>query len=644
VEILKSYELARKVVQKLNLTVHPALDPRQSESREWISWLPKSFVKEKAQPSDANVLHAVVGAVMRNLQVQAVRGSYLAQISFISYDRELAAKVPNTVAELFIESDLEARLAMTQKASAWMGDRMGDLRTKLEASERSLQEYRERERIIDAKGIALSGASRGFEESMSSLASARNKRAEAETLYNQVQAIKPGPSGQGFDSIPAVLRHPLVQKFREQEADAERRLSDASKRYGAEHPKMIQANADLASARENARRQIDSVVAGIRKEYEIARANEQVVAGALEQSKAVIQGINRKEFQLGVLERDAQANRQLYDMFLTRSKETSAAGDLQSTVARVIDPAMIPGGAFSPNVRNVVTTSVVLALVTCILLALLLDRLNNTLNSTHQVEERLRLPMLGSLQKIKGFEKKGFKSELEFFNNSQSTFAEAIRTIRTSILMSGLDSPHKIILVTSSVPEEGKTTVAFNLACALAQVKKVLLIDGDLRRPKIARLVGRESRSPGLSNMVVGTSTISQCIFLDSGTGLHVMGSGEIPPNPLELLSSRRFMDVVDKLKSAFDVIVIDSAPMQLVSDAMVLSQIASSIVYVVKADSTPYQVAQSGIKRLMALNAPIAGVVLNQLDVDRAERYYGEYGGGYGSYKGYTYGKSAKA
>jgi capsular exopolysaccharide synthesis family protein len=276
------------------------------------------------------------------------------------------------------------------------------------------------------------------------------------------------------------------------------------------------------------------------------------------------------------------------------------------------------------------------------LLALLLDRLTNTLNSTSEVERRLNVPALGVLQKIKGFAKKGFVSELAFFNDTQSTFAEAVRTVRTSILMSALDEPHKVVVITSSVPEEGKTTLSFNLACALGQVKKVLLIDGDLRRPKIGKLVGRNVRQPGLADLVAGQAQVSQCVFFDERSGIHILSSGTVPPNPLELLSSKRFEDVVTKLKEAFDIVIVDSAPLQLVSDAQILSQFASSVIYIVKADSTPYQVALNGLKKLRRVNAPILGVVLNQLDLERAEKYYNEYSGyrSYRGYKKYGYGK----
>ena len=638
VEILKSNELARKVIQKLGITKHADFDSRQEIAQPW--W-PTQWFKSKEPPSEEQVLKAAIRRFGEDLQIQPVRNSQLVQISFTAYDRELAAKVPNMLAEIYIESDLEARVAMTQKASAWLMERMGDLRTKLETSEKSLQDYRERERIVDAKGLVLSGASKALEEATTNLVSARAKRAEAEALYNQVQSVKQGRATGGYESIPAVLRHPTVQRMKENEGDAERKLADASKRYGPEHPKMLQANAELAAARENVKRQIDSVVAGVTKEYEIAKANEQSIERALGQSKSEIQGLNRKEFQLGVLEREAQANKQLYDMFGNRAKETNVGGDLQSTIARIIDPATVPGSAYAPKKAQIVGTSAAVALLIGVMLSLLLDRLSNTINTAGEVEQRLGLPMLGYLQKLKGLGKKSMKSEMAFLADNQSLFAESIRTLRTGVLMSALDAPKKVIVITSSVPEEGKTTVSFNLACALAQVKRVLLIDADLRRPKIGRLIGREKNAPGLSHLVSGVATVSECVTKHEQGGFHILTAGFVPPNPLELISSAKFADVLEKLKDAFDVVLIDSPPVQLVSDAVVLSQMASTVIYVVKADSTPHPLARGGIRRLAMANAPLLGVVLNQLDLERAEKYYGEYSGygRYSGYKGYTYG-----
>ena len=639
VEILKSQELARKVVERLKLTTHPDFDPRQSEEAARDFWLPMDLFKSKTPASEDEIQKRVIRRFMNDLQVQPVRNSQLVQVSYASFDKDLAAKVPNTLADVYIESDLEARVSMTQKAGAWLTDRLGGLRKKLDESEKALQDYRDRERIIDAKGVALSGFSKALEEATSNLVSARSKRAEAESLYNQVQAARQGKGG-GIESIPAVLKHPTVQRLKEQEADAERKLADASKRYGPEHPKMQQANGELTAAKESTKRQIDTVVAGVFKEYEVARANELAIAGALGQSKSEIQGLNRKEFQLGVLEREAQANRQLYDMFMNRFKETNVAGDLQSTVARVVDPATIQSVPYAPKKVQIVSIAAAVALLIGVMLSLLLDRISNTINTAGEVEARLGLPMLGYLMKMDGG-KKSMKSELAFIADSQSLFSESIRTIRTSVLMSALDSPKKVIVITSSVPEEGKTTVSFNLACALAQVKRVLLVDADLRRPKIGRLIGRDKDAPGLSHMVSGVAPISECIYHHVEGGFHILAAGFVPPNPLEMISSAKFGEVLEKLKEAFDIILIDSPPVQLVSDAVVLSQVASTVIYVVKADSTPFPLARNGIRRLSLANAPLLGVVLNQLDLERAEKYYGEYSGygRYRGYKGYAYG-----
>lgn len=633
VEILKSQELARKVVERLKLTTHPDFDPRQADEAARDFWLPMDMFKSKAPASEEEIQKRVIRRFMNDLQVQPVRNSQLVQVSFSAYDKELAAKVPNTLADVYIESDLEARVAMTQKAGAWLTERLGGLRKRVDESEKALQDYRDRERIIDAKGVALSGAAKALEEATSNLVSARAKRAEAESLYNQVQAVRQGKGS--YESIPAVLKHPTVQRLKEQEADADRKVADASKRYGPEHPKMQQASGELAAAKESTKRQIDTVIAGVTKEYEVARSNELAIAGALGQSKAEIQGFNRKEFQLGVLERETQANRQLYDMFMNRFKETNVAGDLQSTVARVVDPATVQSIPYAPKKVQIVSIAAAVALLIGIMLSLLLDRISNTINTAGEVEARLGLPMLGYLQKMIGTGKKSVKSEVAFLTDNQSLFAESIRTIRTSVLMSALDSPKKVIVITSSVPSEGKTTVSFNLACALAHVKRVLLIDADLRRPKIGKLIGRSSDAPGLSHLVSGVAPVSECIFKHEEGGFHILSAGFVPPNPLEMLSSAKFNEVLEKLKEAFDIVLIDSPPVQLVSDAVVLSQIANTVIYVVKADSTPFPLARNGIRRLAMANAPLLGVVLNQLDLERAEKYYGEYSG-YGNYRGY--------
>ena len=650
-EILKSRELAEKVVAKLKLDTDPEFDPRQQEPPYWKKWLASAGITsdrfgfgetESTAPGEAAIPKGVVGAVQKRLQIEPVRLSQLIRVSFEAHDPELAAKVANAFAETFIESDLDARYQMTQKASDWLAERLRGLRQKVEASERALQQYRENERIVDAKGLAQSGASKRLEDLSKAQIEARQRRSETEIRYNQMRA-----AAGNYETLPAVANNPTVLRMRDIESDAEKKLSELSKRYGKEHPRMVAAEADLKGAHENTldaiRRAIDTTVTTVTKEYEAARANETAVERTLAQSKDEIQSMNRKEYQLNVLEREVASNRQLYDMFLGRFKETNAAGNLQSTIARVVDPAIPSATAFAPNKTRTVQVAAVVGLVLGIMLALLIERLDNTVKTSGEVETKLGLPVLAALPIITG----KIKPERHFSESTHSIFSEAIRTARTGILLSAIDEPHKAIVITSSVPGEGKTTFAINLALAFAQTKRVVLVDADMRRPSIGKVFGKESTAPGLSNLVSGTSPAQDCMFRVDETELYVLPAGVIPPNPLELLLSKRFEDTLQKLMGMFDMVIIDSPPVQLVSDSMVIARHCTGLVYVVKADDIPYQVARNGIKRIKQSMVNIIGVALNQLDFERADRYYGEYTGyakyGYRRYYGSYGGKKRK-
>jgi succinoglycan biosynthesis transport protein ExoP len=639
--ILQSRELAARVVRKLHLAQHASSTAGPAPPPWYARFLPDALVSRppQAPPSPEALEQALAGAVQGGIEVRPVRNSQLLQISFESHDPRLAAQVPNTLADLYITADMEARLKVRERAMAFLGEQSEALRKKLVASEKALQEFREREKILDVKGLSLGGATREIEQLTSALIEARRKRAEAEAALSQVKGLRVADGTAAVEALPAVLRNPLVQRAKDQEADAERRLADASKRYGSEHPRMIAAQAELRSAKENLGRQVRIVVASIQKEYEAARANEAATERALEQAKGDVQSLNRKGFRLAALEREVSTNRQLYDLFMQRSKETDVSSELQSAVARVIDPAVVPTSPSGPNKRRIVLIAVFMSLLLGMALAVLIERLDNTVKTSQDAEAKLGLPTVGVVHKTKV--KRGLSLERLFLEDASTEFAEDIRTLRSGVLLSGLDSPQKTVLVTSSLPEEGKSTIAANLAFALSQVKKTLLIDADMRRPQIGQILGVPANTPGLSSLVAGELGPDKCVFSVKGSELFVLPSGQIPANPLELLSAHRFAAVIEKLKDQFEAIVIDAAPVQMVSDPLVIAQVATAVLYVVRADDTPYPVARQGIRRMRRVNAHILGIVLNQLDVAKAEKYYGEYSG-YGRryYRKYGYSK----
>jgi capsular exopolysaccharide synthesis family protein len=637
-EIIKSREFAERLVRVMALTRHPEFDGSQAP-RPWYAALKPGSGSVSSASSKAagdESFDGVVNAVMARTSLQPVRNTQLVKINFDSGDPELAARVPNTLATIYIVADLESRMEATRRTTEFLALQSEGLKEKLVQSERALQQYREREKIVQVKGVSLAGASRQFEDLSSALVDARRKRADLEAAYEQVNAARQGKAADSLESLPYLLRHPLVQGAKQGESEAERRLSDASKRYGPDHPRMVAAQAELKTARENLTRQINTVAQGVTKDYELARANEAAIERALGRAKGDIQSHNRKEFDLQSLERDVAANRQLYDTFMQRAKETRA-GEMQTPIARIVDEARPPKGPFGPNKQMIVSLAVLAALLAGVSLALLIERLNNRVKASHEVESKLGVRALGVLPITLSGPNEPL--ELMFSESNQNAFSEAIRTIRSSVLLSGLQSPRKVVLLTSSVPEEGKTTLATNLAFAFSQVEKTLLIEADMRRPKIARILAQERNRPGLAELVAQGLPLAECVYQVPDSPLFVLQAGRVPPNPLELISSPGMELAMERLKEEFEVIVMDSPPVQLVSDAVMLSQLATSVLFVVRADKTPYPVARHALSRLHRVDAPVLGVVLNQIDLEKADNYYGEYSG-YGNryYRKYGY------
>ncbi|MGE5469177.1 MAG: GumC family protein [Bacteroidota bacterium] len=645
VEIIKSREVAIKSIIKTKLWEREEFDPRP-KGDSWVASVLASigFADDVAKKewTDNALAEAIFTSFSKRLTIEPVRLSQLAKISFESKDPELSALVANAVAEVYIESDLEARYKMTKQASTWLQERLASLKTKLDDSERNLQSFREKEGIVDVKSSAQSGAGKQIEDVMQRLVETRMKRAEAENAYNQ---IKTAPKGADLSSLPAVLRNTIVADAKKQELEAERRLSETAQRYGSEHPKYLQAEGETKAARENTRRQVENVVLSVTREYEAARGTEKALEGIMAAARGSVQNINRKEFELNVLEREVESNRQMYDMFMKRAKETNVSGDLQSAVARVVDVAVVPDKPVKPQKVQIVLIAFVLGLFIGVLCSLLLDRLDNTLKTTEDVESKLKQPLLTTLPLLAKDEIERTSTARLFLDQPKSLYSEAIRTARTGVLLSAIDVPKRLLLVTSSLPGEGKTTFSINLAMAHAHTKKTLLIDSDMRRPAITKGLDLSKGAKGLSNLVSGTATLDECLQHVEGSNLMILPSGTIPPNPLELLLSQKFKDTLAQLSELFDIIVIDSPPVELVSDALVISAMTTGVIYVAKALSTPYPLVKKGLQRIRRADGQIMGVVLNQFDFAMAEKYYGEYSG-YGKYgygvKGYQGGYGA--
>lgn len=643
-ELLKSRTLAERVVNELQLTTHPEFDPRQKEAslidiKGWISKLTPSSLESGDFPEDLEVdlglteeavFASVVQDFMGRISIQPQGNSVLVSVQVDMADPLLAAQAANRLARGFIESQLEVTMAMSASATSWMNSRLGELRSELKTAEMKLQEFREKENLVDLGGVSTISAGE-LAATSNRMVDARSSRAEAQSLYQQVQSMKDG-GWRKLATVSSVLGDPLIQQYKSNEARAKAKVEELSKRYGDRHPAMESAKTELVAAEASLRGQVEQVVAAIERNYRLAVANEASLRSSVNENKAQIQDISRKEFQLREYQREVDTNRELYDTFLVRLKETAATSDLDTANAIIVDQALVPNVPVKPQKALIVLLAAFLAALIGAGLSVLQEMLNNTFKSPEDVESKLNLPVLGILPLIKKKQRKEIANLYE--TDSDKTFSESIRTIRTSMVLSGLGKPHKVTVVTSSVPGEGKSTIAANLAIALGQVEKVLLIDADMRRPALAKNFEFPVGAPGLANVIAGTATFEESI--QKLHGVDMLSAGAVPPNPLELLSSERFVEFIELVKGEYDRIIIDSPPTQAVSDALMLGTLANALIYVIKSDDTTIPLAIKGVGQLLQSNVPVTGVVLNQVDIKKAKKHGYNYSGYY-DYYGYS-------
>jgi len=635
-EILKSNDLAERLIDVLNLTTNPEFDPRQQPTFDWRAYIPTplGFLLEwfpKDPPlTDPQIKAYVMAKVAKALTIEPVSNTQLVKINFDSHDSKLAARAANQMATVYIDNNLDARLQMTQKAAGWLGGRLKELSDKLKESEQRLQEYREKEALIDLAGVNTLNSKELDELTLRSVA-ASNARAQAQNPIDQIHAMGPNPSVDQLLEMPAILQHDTIRQLKARQAETAAKVAELSKRYGARHPAMVAAQTDANEARQELAQQVARVARGLESDYRAARETEQAIATQIASAKKDAQTINRKGFRLSELEREVQTNRQLYDMFFTRAKQTDESSGLQPAHARVVDPALAPSIPVAPKKGLILALAMVGSFGIGVLLAFIRDGLDNTINTPEDVEEKLQARVLGFLPKTRA---RNRHRPLEgFLSSNFSKFAEAVRSLRTGIMLANMEHPIKLLLVTSSVPAEGKSTVALNTAEALGQMEKVLLIEADLRRPALARALGIDPGIPGLSDVMRDIVDLKSCIVSMPDHGIDVIVAGTPSENPQELLSSKRFYVAMEVLKLHYDRIIIDSPPVHPVSDALVMSSVVDGVMFVIKAGEIPSSLVARSLKRLRDVQAPIVGAVLNQVDLKKKSRYGDYYGNEYHSY-----------
>lgn len=588
----------------------------------------------------------VIGAYLSRMSVAPVRKTKLVKLSFESSDPVLAATVANTIGEEYINSYLEAKLAMTTKASSWLSERLAILKQTLDESEQRLISFKQANGLVDVDGSVNRLNEQELLLDTTELVQARSELASVSDIYQEIRSLRSSP--ELLETVPGVQSDPLVQRTKIEQGSAQRQLDELQNIYGEKHPRIVDAKSQLNTLNASLQGHVLRVVNSIEKDYQLKRQRVATIQAKLATGKQDIQNLGTKKFELDALEREVATNQDIYDTFFNRMSEARSADGLETANARVSDIAVPPAWPVKPKKQLIIALAALASLVLSMLMAFLYEQMDDTVKSTNDIEGKLGMKLLGIFPLVKtGVFGKGQDLPLNptEIPDKKGTFAEAVSTARTAICMEDGEEGRKVIMVTSSVPGEGKSTVSINLSYSLAQLERVLLIDCDMRRPTIAKAAGMDKNAPGLSSLITNTAAARDCIVRGAfGGAVDILPSGPIPDQPLELLSSKRFEKILEQLGHYYDRIVIDSAPTQAVSDALVLSKHCDALVYAVKSHDTSLELVKRGLMRLRQVHAPIAGVLITQVDIDKITSYGGDYYyQGYYDYYGYTEKGSAK-
>lgn len=612
-ELLRSRKFAERVITRLKLTEHKEFS--SSKYKDNIPFLSKEDIKTESIP-----LSSVVGAFQWRLTITPIANTELVNITFASYFPELAKEVANEIGEVYLQYQDEIHRASKESTSQWLVDQIQVLGKKLEKSEQTLQNYREEEGLVDIQGVVgLVGAE------LTSLTSSALQAAKLEddlkVTYQYIQKNKNNIAS--LVELNEVSSQPIYVQLRRSQEEVERKVYELAKRYGPKHPKRIAVEAELESLEQRIKEQVSNVALSLEKDYFTSLEKVKATKRRLASAKDDFLRLSRLENKFSQLKREVETNQELYSNYLVRLKEADAMGNYNANFyVRFIDKAITPKGPFAPNKKLMVIIGFILSMLVISIGVIMRELLTDTLNSRRKLDNFTEAPVLAVLPKFKATT----SDKKEDSYTTDNRFTEAIRTLRTSLLFNGGTKPPKVIAITSSVPNEGKSTVALHLARSFSEMEKVLLIEADMRHPTVAKNLNLDIHRPGLSNLLAKTHQINECIVRDKNMKLDILTSGISPANPLAFLSMKRFNMLIKVFGNFYDRIIIETPPVNAVSDAIIISKLVDSVIYIVHGSQTKREQITQGIRILRQANANIEGIVINHSQNIDTDKYHGKY------------------
>ncbi|MEQ8327969.1 MAG: polysaccharide biosynthesis tyrosine autokinase [Parvibaculum sp.] len=649
VEILRSRALAARVVERLNLMQDPEFNGRLREPSvlRWLDprvWIAEGLKIVQAEPVPQNEdlraraeLNGVINALLGRLTVSRQRLTYVINIAFVSENPDKAARIANEIAETYILDQLEAKFDATRQANDWLSRRLDELRRQVQDSERAVELYRS-EQGLESLGAGVTVGEQQLSELNAQLILARTSLAEARAKYERAQQIR--RSGGTIESMADVVQSTTISNLRQKQAELARELANLASRYGARHPEVVNAEAQRRDIERQISAEISRIIGSLQNNVAVAETRVASLEDSLREIRGETGESGQAVVQLRELEREAAANRAVYESFLNRFKETSQQQDLQVPDSRVISAATPPTGPSHPRKSRSALLALVLSGMLGVGLAFLLEHLDNGLETARDVEEALGLPHLVSLPLVpteKGPDGKPLKIHDYILHKPLSAFSESLRSLRSALQLSNVDIPPKVILFTSALPTEGKTTTSTSFArAAAASGLNVVIIDCDLRHPSVHKTFGLKPEL-GLVELLADRLDPYDVMATDEKTGLRILPLAKGTSNPPDILASAQMKLLLDRLRGEFDLVVLDSAPVLPVSDSRVLSRLADETVFVARWSMTPRDAAQAAIRELRLFDAEIAGVALVAVDMTKQAKYgYGDTGYYYGKYSRY--------
>jgi len=644
-KIIESRGVAREVIRRLKLDKSEEFFPKPKDTflaniersvSEAVASLKSLLKTEKPLPKGGVVVgeteeeSPLVSAFIGRIKVTPIRNSRLVDIGFEAKDPALSARIANTLAQAYIDLNLETKLKATQNAMNWLNTRVDEERKKVEKAEQALLRYKEQYNIItDFSKDVESITAQKLAALNAQVVEAEAKRVEAETRYKQAIALQKTP--EMLDSIPEVLNNDLIRQIKSMEVELYKRRSELSKKYGANHPQIVAIRNELATLQARKAEEVKRVINSLYNGYKVAQAREQSLKSSLDRQKGESFSLNEKAITYSVLKREAESTKEMYDLVIKRFKETSLTENIRTGNIRIVDPAEVPTGPVKPKKTQNTLLGLIVGLALGIGLAFFLEYLDNTIKLPDDIKERLKIPYMGPVPAFKATDGNPGgpgkpQDDLVTLSAPKSTASESYRGIRTSILFSAADAAPRVVLVASAAPSEGKTVTASNLAVTMAQAgNRVLIVDCDMRRPRLHR-VFNVPRDRGISNILVGNCTIDEAVIHSAIPGIDIIPSGPVSPNPSEMLGSQNMTRFIQSVRDSYELVILDSPPITAVTDTVILSRFADGVLIVIRAGETHREIIKNGIGLLKAANARILGAVLNGVEMGRDSYYYYQY------------------